>query len=265
MFELMGAVGGNAAGYKIAVKKTDPGIIPHQIMGNESGYIAGSAKYRPVPNELQNKFAPPQNNRLKHDSNGNIVGNKGGKIEQTNLVDDGFNPVYKDSAGHHFKINPKNGNYEYISSWEISGKITDIQLSRQIHEAAVNRSASFFEQQGVKVTTGITLRNTLTQEKAVLDQLISGGAPGAKMPVPPGFKAIDLKTGKEVTHIKFDKNGNIGIENKTGGAGLERNQSSIYQNCVMGTGCIKSVGRKAQEAELRKGVVPEEIYILRSD
>ena len=33
----------------------------------------------------------------------------------------------------------------------------------------------------------------------------------------------------------------------------------------MGTGCIKSVGRKAQEAELRKGVVPEEIYILRSD
>ena len=265
MFELMGAVGGNAAGYKIAVKKTDPGIIPHQIMGNESGYVAGSAKYRPVPNELQNKFAPPQNNRLKHDSNGNIVGNKGGKIEQTNLVDDGFNPVYKDSAGHHFKINPKNGNYEYISSWEISGKITDIQLSRQIHEAAVNRSASFFEQQGVKVTTGITLRNTLTQEKAVLDQLISGGAPGAKMPVPPGFKAIDLKTGKEVTHIKFDKNGNIGIENKTGGAGLERNQSSIYQNCVMGTGCIKSVGRKAQEAELRKGVVPEEIYILRSD
>ena len=85
------------------------------------------------------------------------------------------------------------------------------------------------------------------------------------MPVPPGVKAIDLKTGKEVTHIKFDKNGNIGIENKTGGAGLERNQPSIYRNCVMGTGCIKSVGRKAQEAELRKGVVPEEIYILRSD
>ena len=50
-----------------------------------------------------------------------------------------------------------------------------------------------------------------------------------------------------------------------GGARLERNQPSIYRNCVMGTGCIKSVGRKAQEAELRKGVVPEEIYILRSD
>lgn len=50
-----------------------------------------------------------------------------------------------------------------------------------------------------------------------------------------------------------------------GGARLERNQPNNYRDCAMGTGCIKSVGRKAQEAELRKGVVPEEIYILRSD
>ena len=90
---------------------------------------------------------------------------------------------------------------------------------------------------------------------------VVGGEANASIPVPNGYIAIDLSSNRQVSHITLDSQGRAGIEVKTGNAGLQRNQSEVYQNCIKG--CAISVGKNAEDARLFEGAVPRNMYLLR--
>ncbi|SUO92161.1 hemagglutinin repeat-containing protein [Suttonella indologenes] len=203
----------------------------------------------------------------RYDRNsGTFIGPNGGTIIPTGELDVLGNPVFRrinaaGKPGAHLTVSFNENGQAVQGSVIRNQPVINIQDSNARHYQAVHNVSEHFRNNDITFSGEVTLRNIDDPAIAARIDGVIGGEANARIPVPNGYIAIDLSSNRQVSHITLDSQGRAGIEVKTGNAGLQRNQSEVYQNCIKG--CAISVGKNAEDARLFEGAVPRSIYLLR--
>ena len=239
----------NVGGYKPGSKENNA-LLPYYIHGSFSSPLpletAGNARLPNSGAKVNGKLPTTTGNRTSV----NVTTNSAGRIINRDTKKYTTSPFKRHPASQQNQKPIENGTAQ-----------PQVQVNQQYHDQANLTAKNDFANQNVRVTTEVTFRNpNKPSETARIDQVLNGN-PNQVLIVPKGFTAVDLKTGKQITSIKLDTRGQAGVEIKTGDAKLERNQPTVFTNCINGSGCAVGTGNNAQSARVN-GTSPQNIYIL---
>ncbi|WP_378595502.1 hypothetical protein [Neisseria weixii] len=203
-------------------------------------------------------------NYIYDEASKTFIGPKGGRSVATTYKDGSGNTVYRRIDGNgqpqnsYYVVNA-DGKQVAVRNPDPTPKGQIVTHSRNLHEESIKATIQSFENQNVRVTTNVSIQSPNAAQRSVIDQVLNG-QPNQNIPVPQGYTVTDIATGRKVSTIKLDDKGFAGLEMKTGvkDRALQRSQAINYLEAIKGNAV--SMGKKAEQAGLSKGLTPTKMY-----